>query len=125
MQKVYFDGSSKGNPGPITTAVHLNGHSYFSNSGHHGSGTGNHAEYLAAMAAVDMALKNNIQSIELIGDSQIVIEALRNGSAPVGSKFHQIAQQILGKTKRFQDIKYSHVCRENNFAGTALEQHLR
>ena len=125
MQKVYFDGSSKGNPGPITTAVHLNGQNYFSKSGHHGSGTGNEAEYLAAMFAVNMALKNKFQSIELIGDSKIVIDALSNGSAPPGSKFNQIVRQILAKTKSFVAIKYFHVCRDKNLAGIAMEQHLR
>lgn len=82
------DGGSRGNPGPAAIGVHaeLAGQVVFEKSSTIGEGTNNTAEYTAVIQALDWlkgwlkpadgSLPHQIQSVQFLLDSQLVVEQL-------------------------------------------------
>ncbi len=125
VKPIYFDGSSLGNPGPIKTAVWLDGKAHLSDFGVHGLGSGNLAEFLAVEIAVDMAIKCKFGSVVFIGDSLNTVTALSRGYAASGSIFHSNVVRILFELRGSVRYRFEHVPRLQNPAGLALDQHLK
>lgn len=77
MQRIFFDGACAGNPGPIGVGVTLIASdgievdTYYAGVG---EGTNNKAEYLALLAAFEMAKKHSLKQVVICGDSQLVIK---------------------------------------------------
>ena len=68
---LYFDGASRGNPGPASFGV-------FSPSGIRigeaiGPATNNVAEWKGVLAALDAALERGAENVEIRADSQLVV----------------------------------------------------
>ena len=81
MYKVYFDGASRSNPGPASygvTLIDLNGKEIDTDKKFIGNATNNVAEYMGAIAAVNIAIKHGIKKIIVLGDSNLVIKQITN-----------------------------------------------
>jgi len=76
MYKGYFDGASKGNPGPAGAGIVIvnpEGRVIMEYSKELGIRTNNEAEYLALIELLQKALELGIRELEIMGDSQLVI----------------------------------------------------
>ena len=117
MYKLYFDGASKGNPGPSGC-----GGVIYDSYGdivkefkfNCGVGTNNRAEYLAALRGIKEAHEIGVTQLEVFGDSQLVIYQLLGTYKVRNPHLREIYNMIKEYERRFAKIKYYHVYREHN-----------
>ena len=118
---LYFDGASRGNPGPASYGV-------WSPEGLHdaktlGSATNNVAEWRGFLAALDLALlalEAGTRDVEIRADSQLV---LRQFSGEYRMKAPHLAgflEEARRKARRIPRLRVVHVPREENHEADAL-----
>lgn len=113
--RIYSDGGSRGNPGPSAYAIVVvnNDSIIHEHSEYLGINTNNYAEYRGLISAISYALKLKANDVEFIMDSELVIKQMR-GEYKVKSKnimkLHQNAKELASL---IQNVKYTHVRREN------------
>jgi ribonuclease HI len=73
---VYFDGASRGNPGPAAIGwVLVNGDGIVAEGGERiGRATNNQAEYRALIRALEMAQRYGFDELEIRGDSELIVK---------------------------------------------------
>ena len=115
---LYFDGASRGNPGPASYGV-------WSPSGLTvaraiGRTTNNVAEWRGFLAALDLALSSGAEDVEIRADSQLV---LRQFSGEYRMKAPHLAgflEEARRKARGIGRLRVVHVCREENHEADAL-----
>jgi ribonuclease HI len=115
---LYFDGASRGNPGPSSYGV-------WSPAGLRdaktlGSTTNNVAEWRGFLAALDLALEAGATDVEIRADSQLV---LRQFSGEYRMKAPHLAgflEEARRKARRIPRLHVVHVPREENSEADAL-----
>ena len=115
--KLFFDGGCRPNPGPIEAAVVVRGIVHrFDDLG---QGSSTDAEWLALIAALDLAQTLGLSDIELIGDALEVVKqakrALQTGCAAPGH-----AAVLLGMAAKAPRVRLRWIKRQQNLAGIAL-----
>jgi len=114
---LFFDGCSKGNPGPsgIGAVIYENekeiwcGADFLSNSS-----TNNQSEYNALIMGLTKAQQLNIPILDVFGDSLLVIQQT-NGKYKVSNvKLLLLHQKVNELKKHFQKITFTHIPREKN-----------
>lgn len=117
IYEMYFDGCSKGNPGlsGAGAVIYKNGEEIWSNSYFvSDSATNNVAEYFGLIRGLKRALKMNIRSLIVKGDSQLIIKQMK-GEYQVKSEsmieLYNIAKEF---ESQFKNISYEHVYRKYN-----------
>lgn len=115
--EMYFDGCSKGNPGlsGAGSVIYKNGEEIWANSYFvSDSATNNVAEYFGLIRGLKRALKMNIRSLIIKGDSQLIIKQMK-GEYQVKSEcmieLYNIAKEL---ETQFENISYEHVYRKYN-----------
>jgi len=86
-----------------------------------GSGTNTKAELLGAWATFMLAKKLSISSIQVMGDSKVIIEWLMNKGRLKVAALEGWKITIKELTKLFRAIKYQHNYRDFNISKLALE----
>jgi len=115
---IYFDGASRGNPGPAAYGV-------WSPSGVFraaviGRATNNVAEWLGFLAALDLALASGAGDVEIRADSELV---LRQFSGEYRMKAPHLAGYLAEARKKARGLgrlRAVHVPREENREADAL-----
>ncbi|MFI5182264.1 MAG: ribonuclease HI family protein [Thermoanaerobaculia bacterium] len=115
---VYFDGASRGNPGPAAWGV-------FSPSGGSanraiGVTTNNVAEWQGFLAALDLATEAGAVDVEIRADSELVLKQFL-GTYRV--KAHHLAPYLAAareKARHFRRLEVVHVPRRENQKADAL-----
>lgn len=121
LTKVYFDGGSRPNPGPIHVAAVLRGSVHLRPD--FGEGSSGDAEWLSLLHALEVALAAGETDVILLGDSASVIDQAK-GSArprvelPLQTRFANLAG-------RFETLRFRLIKRSQNLAGIALERFLQ
>lgn len=117
IYEMYFDGCSKGNPGlsGAGSVIYKNGEEIWANSYFvSNSATNNVAEYFGLIRGLKRAIKMNIHSLIIKGDSQLIIKQMK-GEYQVKSEsmieLHEIAKKM---EKEFENVSYEHVYRKYN-----------
>jgi len=114
---LFFDGCSKGNPGPAGAgAVLYHGNTeIWSKSIFVGNNsTNNVAEYTGLIIGLHEAVNKNIKELIVKGDSMLVIKQMK-GEYKVNSKdMQRLYENAKGFEKGFDKIVYEHVYREHN-----------
>jgi ribonuclease HI len=111
------DGASRGNPGPASLGVHVqraNGemvYEYAENLGHQ---TNNYAEYSAVKKALDLAVKNLVQTLTLRSDSEFLIKQMKGEYAVKSPNIKGLYVQCVELSRKIPKIKFEHVRREQN-----------
>lgn len=114
--KLYFDGGSRGNPGPSGCgyAIYVNNVEIDSGSHSLGYGTNNEAEYQGLLYGLRAAKNLNIKNIVIYGDSLLVINQ-------VEGKWQCNAKNLVGYLtearnliRDFDRILLYHIPREKN-----------
>ncbi len=115
---LYFDGASRGNPGPAAFGVWSPaGHAEAQAIGH---ATNNVAEWRGFLAALDLALASGAEEVEIRADSQLV---LRQFSGEYRMKAPHLAAYLAearAKARRVRHLRVLHVPREANREADAL-----
>ena len=118
--KVFFDGGCRPNPGAMECAVVLRGVTDVRRS--LGYGTSDEAEWLALVTAVEIAGREGVRDVILIGDALSVIRQA-NGAERCHSDVTSIwLTRFREAVRQFDRVRLRHVRRTQNLAGIALER---
>ena len=117
MITAYFDGGSRGNPGPAGWGAYIvddAGNVLAELSGALGTATNNVAEYNGLIAALQWAADNDVTALAVKGDSLLLVEQMRGnykvkneGLKPLHMKARMLVMQI-------GNVSFAHVPREKN-----------
>ena len=115
---LYFDGASRGNPGPAAYGVWSP--SGLAASETLGTATNNVAEWRGFLAALDLALASGAEEVEIRADSELV---LRQFSGEYRMKAPHLAgflDEARAKARRLKRLAVVHVPRAQNRKADAL-----
>ena len=119
MFSLYFDGASRGNPGPAS----LGGVIYDSLQEEKinykkaiGVATNNYAEYQALLVGIKVCIKYNIKEVNIYGDSKLVIEQVKGNWKVKSDSLKPIHAEIQKHItpEFFKKITFNHVRRHLN-----------
>eukprot|EP00253_Pinus_taeda_P015908 PITA_15908 len=114
---LFFDGASKGNPGIAGSGgVLLNPGGFTEMRFHWGLGieTNNRAEALALWQGLNLAINKNILSLNVFGDSRLIIQALLFPKTPHQVHLASIIKKIRLLLPKFNKIAFYHILRTLN-----------
>jgi ribonuclease HI len=116
--RIFFDGGSRPNPGPIETAVVARGVAYVRTDAGHGDSS--LAEWLALLDAVEVALTLGADDVEFAGDSRLVV-AQASGALPCRrADLRDCLAAYRHRAAAIGATRVRHVARSHNLAGIAL-----
>ena len=117
MITAFFDGGSRGNPGPAGWGAYIvddAGNVLAELSGALGTATNNVAEYNGLIAALQWAADNDVTALAVKGDSLLLVEQMRGnykvkneGLKPLHMRARMLVMQI-------GNVSFAHVPREKN-----------
>ncbi len=112
---IWFDGASRGNPGPMAggAIVLLDGQRTVL-QGTVGRGSNNEAEYQGLILGLKHAANHGATTVHVRGDSQLILRQLEGQyqvKAANLKPYHQEAMQLL---RKFEDVRLEWVRREHN-----------
>jgi ribonuclease HI len=120
---LFFDGCSKGNPGRAGAgAVLYKNEIEIWNKAHYVGNklTNNYAEYMGLIIGLQEAVKQNISTLQVKGDSLLVIRQMK-GEYKVNSEnileLYKVAKNL---TLLISNIEFNHVYRKDNKRADAL-----
>ena len=117
--KVFFDGGSRPNPGPMEAAVVARGVVHLFDD--LGVGTNNDAEWLALISALELAWSLGLERPELIGDALPVIRQANLVLAnPETARTSPAPDSFLPLVAAVAPARIRWIKREQNLAGIAL-----
>ena len=130
--KIFFDGSSHGNPGPSGIGIIV-----FDESGRIldkfsrfiGFGTNNEAEYRALIESLRKAMQLGAEKVELYSDSELVVNQIKGVYSVKDEKLKRLHLKCVELLKNFKEYEISYVPRELNaeadrLANEAIMKHL-
>jgi ribonuclease HI len=121
--RITFDGASRGNPGPGSSAAVLwlqSTRVAEAAKVHSKHVTNNEAEYAGLLVGLELALKNGVQKLIVEGDSKLVIEQVFHSwkvKHPRLVPLHQKARELAA---RFVAVEGRWIPRARNGAADAL-----
>jgi ribonuclease HI len=121
---IHTDGGARGNPGPAGIGVYITDEKrnvIEEHAKYLGVATNNHAEYAAAILALERAVALKASSVELVADSELLI---RQATGKYRVKNPEIGKQFM-QLKRLESelgghVRYRHVRREYNLEADRL-----
>ena len=113
---VYFDGASRGNPGPAAVGwVLVSGDGIVAQGGERiGRATNNQAEYAALVRALEVAVDYGFDEIELRGDSELIVKQVTGAWNVNDPELREKRVRVRELLDRFADWSLTHVPREVN-----------
>jgi ribonuclease HI len=114
---LYFDGCSKGNPGPsgIGAVLYKNNIEFWSDSRYIGNKrTNNEAEYCALIMGLEEAINCNIKNLSVCGDSLLVINQVNGVYKVKHVNLIPLYEKVMELIKHFKYINFTHVYRNEN-----------
>ena len=121
---LFFDGCSKGNPGKAGAGavIYKNGIEIWAKAHYVGAKqTNNYAEYMGLLVGLEEAVKQQISTLTVKGDSLLVIKQMRGEykiNAPTLLALNQQAKTCY--LPHFTTITFEHVYRTENKRADAL-----
>ncbi|WP_353635160.1 ribonuclease HI [Halobacterium sp. NMX12-1] len=112
----YFDGASRGNPGPAAVGwVLVSGDGIVAEGSERiGRATNNQAEYEALLAVLEAAAEFGFDEIEIRGDSQLVEKQVKGAWDTNDPELREKRVRVRELLGRFEDWSLTHVPREVN-----------
>ncbi len=112
----YFDGASRGNPGPAAVGwVLVSGDGIVAEGSERiGRATNNQAEYEALLAVLEAADEFGFDEIEIRGDSQLVEKQVKGAWDTNDPELREKRVRARELLERFEDWSLTHVPREVN-----------
>ncbi len=128
--KGYFDGSSKGNPGPAQCgwAILDDQDNIVDHKSRKASEdrTNNYAEYMGLIELFRyIKISDKIVNIDIFGDSKLIIEQVKGNwkcKSPNLKPLHKVAVLLFGQITTFKFITLTWIPREKNTIADKLAQ---
>jgi ribonuclease HI len=114
---VYFDGASRGNPGPAAIGwVIVTGESGIVSEGgaRIGTATNNRAEYEALVQALEVASDYGFDAVEVRGDSELIVKQVRGEYDTNDPDLRERRVRVRELLATFESWSIEHVPREIN-----------
>lgn len=114
---IYTDGACRGNPGPAGIGVVIcneSGEIVKEYKDFIGNATNNIAEYRALIKALELASDFSVTRLECFSDSELMVRQLNGVYRVKNEKLHKLFLWVREKARRFEEVTYSHVPRENS-----------
>ena len=114
---LYFDGCSKGNPGPsgIGAVIYKNGIEHWAACKYIGNKkTNNESEYSALILGLEAALDNSIKELSVCGYSLLVINQINKVYKVKNKKLLELYEKTIKLKNQFSYIDFNHIYRKNN-----------
>ena len=113
---VYFDGASRGNPGPAAVGwVVVTGDGVVAEGGETiGRATNNQAEYEALRHGLEGAADHGLSAVDVRGDSELVVRQVRGEWDANDPELRERRVAVRGLFDRFDRWSLEHVPREIN-----------
>jgi ribonuclease HI len=121
--RVNVDGGSRGNPGPAAVGVVVrdeSGEVIADAAEPIGNATNNVAEYRALIRGVELAAEHGATSLELLGDSELVVKQVRGEYRVKDANLKPLHAQARQALSAFSEWSFDHVRREQNAEADAL-----
>ncbi len=115
---LYFDGASRGNPGPAAYGVWSPAGA--SASVAIGHATNNVAEWRGFLAALDLALASGAPDVEIRADSELVLKQFSGEYRMKAPHLAAYLDEARAKARRLPSLRVRHVRREENREADAL-----
>lgn len=116
--KLFFDGGCRPNPGPIECAVVRKGVAHYRHD--LGNGSNSDAEWLAAIQALEIAVRNGDRDITLLGDSTLVVAQANRTAQCRSAELEGHRARFTELAVGFERLRIRHIGRAQNLAGIAL-----
>jgi ribonuclease HI len=124
IYKLYFDGCSKGNPGPggAGAVLYKDDQEIWSDSVFVGKRvTNNHSEYTGLLIGINYVVNHTqIKSLLVNGDSQLVIKQMRGEYKVNSANLLEMHNTVKALANNLDKIEYHHVYRKDNKRADAL-----
>lgn len=119
---VYFDGSSRGNPGEAAIGWVVSGPDGIVDEGGDriGRATNNEAEYRALLAGIERARAYGFDALTLKGDSELVVKQLRGEYSVNAPHLQELRVQVYEALESFDRWDITYIPREANERADAL-----
>jgi len=113
---VYFDGGSRGNPGPAAVGwVIVTGDGIVAEGGHTiGRATNNQAEYEALIRALRVARDYGFDEVDVRGDSELIVKQVRGEWSTNDPELREYRVTVRELLTAFESWSLEHVPREIN-----------
>ena len=114
---IYFDGASRGNPGPAGIGyviVGENGEVLKRGGEFIGFATSRVAEYYALKEACEQGVELGLKRVRFIGDNLMVINQMNGIYQVKNQDLIQVHEDILGLISKFDKVAFEHVNRGKN-----------
>ena len=118
----YFDGSVAGSPQICGAGgiLYISDEHFFTLSARLGLGTNNFAKIFALKLFIILALKQGVQSLQIFGDSLLVINWVSGKYRINNILLTQILQEVIRLSNFLEKVEFKHIYREKNFKADAL-----
>ena len=93
---------------------------FFTFSAGLGLGTNNFAELMAIKLLITLALKHEIHTLQIFGDSQLVIKWVSDKFRIKDVQLTQVLQEVIRISDLLEKLDYKHIYRERNSKANAL-----
>lgn len=118
---VYFDGASRGNPGPAAAAYVVEDDGVVKKDSERiGRATNNEAEYRALVAGLEAAASLGFDSVEAVGDSELVVRQVGGEWSVNAANLQPLHRRAREIADGFSSFGIRHVPREANSEADAL-----
>ena len=117
MIVAYIDGGARGNPGPAGYGVRIqsaDGTVLDELHGALGIATNNVAEYNGLLAALQWAVKNNVNRLHIRADSELLVKQMRGEYKVKNPGLQALYVRARLLVAQLDDVKFEHVRREFN-----------
>ena len=116
---IYFDGASRSNPGPCSSAgviLDCSNNILFSKTTKYERNTNNYAEYNGLINGLELAIENNLtnEKILVYGDSLLVINQINKKWKCHASNLIPLFDKVNQLLKKFNNVQLIHIKRNLN-----------
>jgi ribonuclease HI len=111
------DGGARGNPGPAASAYILeaeDGTVLDARGEAIGVATNNVAEYRALVAGLRAALERQVDELEVVSDSELVVKQMRGEYRVKNAALRELSLEAARLARMIGDVRYTAVRREHN-----------
>jgi ribonuclease H / adenosylcobalamin/alpha-ribazole phosphatase len=115
--KLSTDGGARGNPGPAAYGYVLETEDGTVLAAHGeaiGTATNNVAEYRALVAGLEKALQLQVDEVEVVSDSELVVKQMRGEYKVKNEALRDLSRRAARLAAQLRSVSYTAVRREHN-----------